>query len=274
MDQQQYEIIEDYLSGKMSQAERSAFESALTTDKELATAFRLYQVIETHMSDQAKYEEETTALTKTLQSLGEKYLAEEAGEQRRPRTGQQREPRIGQKRQLRIGHRNRMTRPVMLAAACLVLALAAYLFFANRPSSPRQLAARYTSEQLLHISQTMGGPADSLQQAITAYNDGDYPKALALLESLEKTDPSKSDVLKYTGLACLATQNYDKALGSFMELAGRKGLYSNPGKFLAALTLLQRNKEGDIPRAKQLLQEVVNEKEEDSKTAAEWLKEF
>lgn len=65
---------------------------------------------------------------------------------------------------------------------------------------------------------------------------------------------------KFIGLVYLVTNNYDKVLQQFEELATRKDLYRNPGLFLKAVTLLNRNREGDKAQAKGLLERVVNER--------------
>ncbi|HXO73744.1 MAG TPA: hypothetical protein VN824_00915, partial [Puia sp.] len=122
-------------------------------------------------------------------------------------------------------------------------------------TSPQQLADRYTKEHLLHISQRMGGhPNDSLQLAANAYNDGQYNKALPLLDGLINNDSLNTAALNLSGRTYLMTKQFDKALLRFESLARKKGSFSNPGKFLQAVTLLQRNRTGDVLHAKQLLQ--------------------
>ena len=68
--------------------------------------------------------------------------------------------------------------------------------------------------------------------------------------------------------------NYDKALEYFTILEADTGLYSNPGKFYKAITLLKRNKDGDKDAAKLLLEQVRDENLEGKKEAEEWLKKF
>jgi FimV-like protein len=51
-------------------------------------------------------------------------------------------------------------------------------------------------------------------------------------------------------------------------------LYSNPGQFYKALALLLRNESGDKDQAKELLQKVIDEDQEGSKMAQEWLEKF
>jgi hypothetical protein len=62
-------------------------------------------------------------------------------------------------------------------------------------------------------------------------------------------------------------------LQCFNELAAKKELFSNPGMFLKAITLLQRNQPGDREQAEQLLQQVIDEKADGSKEAERWLGE-
>ena len=120
----------------------------------------------------------------------------------------------------------------------------------------------------------MDASRDSLQLGIAAYNNKDYNRALQLFTGVEKNDTANSDAKKYAGLAYLQQQDYDKAIQQFDELSNMKGLFSNAGDFLKAVSLLERNKSGDKEEAKQLLQKVVTDKEEGSEQAEEWLKKM
>jgi TolA-binding protein len=156
------------------------------------------------------------------------------------------------------------------AAACLLLALIIYFLYS--PETPHQRASQYIAEHFTLLSQTMSGSNDSMQQGITAYNNKDYNTALQVFSGIYRSHPQNFIAKKYIGFVYLATQNYDKALQQFDELANTEGLYKNPGLFLKALTLLQRNKHGDEAQAKQLLKEIVKEKGEGSREAEKWLK--
>jgi tetratricopeptide (TPR) repeat protein len=161
---------------------------------------------------------------------------------------------------------------VYAAAACVLVAVT--LIFTFRSSSPQQLADEYIAQHYAYLSQTMNISSDSLQQGIAAYNNKDYDRALQLFKKVYQSNPANSKAKKYTGLVYLRTQQYDKALQQFEELANTPGLHENSGLFLMAVTLLERNKQGDKVRAKELLQQVVQQKTEGSKEAAKWLKEW
>lgn len=206
------------------------------------------------MHDTEKYSAHEARLRNTLQRLNAAYFGSEA-------------PVI------RMSSRRRLYRIALSAAAVLIVALAGYRMFLQRGADPRQLANRYVKEELQHLSLTMDGAGDSLQQGIAAYNEKAYPKALELFRTVYKAHPDNSDALRYAGMTYLVTKEYDKALSCFEELAAKKELFSNPGIFLKAVTLLQRDRQGDSGQAEKLLQQVVDEKLEGSKEAARWLKE-
>lgn len=158
------------------------------------------------------------------------------------------------------------------AAACLVLALSVYLFETN--TSIRKYASNYVAGNYNTLSQTMDASHDSLQLGIAAYNNKDFNKALQLFTGVEKNDPQNSEAKQFAGLAYLRSSDYDNAVNQFDNLASMKNLFSNPGNFLKAISLLERNKPEDKAEAKKLLQKVVDEKEEGHEKAAEWLKRF
>lgn len=158
-----------------------------------------------------------------------------------------------------------------VAAACLLLAVATYSFYSQETT--HQLAREYV-KTLTHIDQNMGS-ADSLQQGINAYNKREYDVALPIFQNIYQAYPDHSDAKKYIGLVYLMKEDYDKALIHFDELSQRKDLVSNPGVFLKAITLLERNKQGDKEAAKTLLQQVVQSNGlAHKKEATEWLKKW
>lgn len=155
------------------------------------------------------------------------------------------------------------------AAACILLFVAVY-FIIGSPA-PQNLAGRYIKENYTTLSLKMDASRDTMQLGIAAYNGKDYQQAQVLFESIRQSNPASSDAKKFAGLAYLQTKNYDKALECFEELAAMKGLFVNSGDVLKAVTLLQRNAQGDKDKAKLLLEKVVRENEEGSKQAKEWL---
>lgn len=247
------EQIESYLTGDMPSEEKLHFEASLENDKELFDLLHIYRTIDAEMHDIEKYSSHEADLKHTLEKLNADYFKPEA-------------------RIIRMSSRKQWYRMAMSAAVVLVLMLAGYSLFFQNNSDSRRLANRYVKEDLSHLSLTMDGAKDSLQQGIAAYNDKAYAQAIQLFEAVYKEHPDNSDAIKYAGITYLVRKEYTKALACFDELAAKKELFSNPGMFLKAVTLLQRDLQGDKEQAEQLLQQVVDEKSDGSKEAARWLK--
>ena len=155
------------------------------------------------------------------------------------------------------------------AAACLLITISVY-FFTKKPL-PQQLSADYINKNFMQLSQSMNGANDSLQLGMAAYNKKDYNQALPIFENIYKNHPEKTDAKKYAGYVSLITKQYDKALQQFQSLADIEGLYSNPGLFLKAITLLQRNNEDDATQAKEILKQVIQKNLKGKQEAEVWL---
>jgi len=235
-----FEYIEDYFTGRLGEEEKKSFEQKCVDDATFADNVAFYIAKRQMIRDEL---------------LREKLSVWTEGD-KTPR------------RQARI-----LRWPVYAVAASVLLVIAlVYLLY--KPASPHQLADAWMENNYTRLSQTMNASTDSLQQGIIAYNNKDYNKALTLFEGLYQSDPRNNDALKYAGIVYLRTQHYDNALGRFEQLADAKGLLSNPGTFLQAVTLLERNAPGDRQRAQQLLQSVVQQQLAGAKEAGEWLKKF
>ncbi|MBX3254601.1 MAG: tetratricopeptide repeat protein [Chitinophagaceae bacterium] len=249
--------IENYLGGDMTEEEKQRFEAELLSNAELRTLFEIYDAINTEMQHAQKYSEQENALRKTLEGLNTAYFSS-----------------AGSVAPVVAIHKSRSYLKIALSvAAGVLLIFSAYLMFINNGDATK-LAGRYVNEELSHLSQTMDGAKDSLQQGIAAYNKKEYTKAIELFEAVYKAHPDNSDALRYAGTAYLVTKQYNKAIEYFDELAAKKELFSNNGLFLKSVTLLQRNQQGDKEQAKQLLEKVIEEKAEGAKEAALWLKEW
>lgn len=161
----------------------------------------------------------------------------------------------------------------LVAASVIVAAFLITWFLSSDGSSPHQLADNYIKQNFKTLNVTMGN-SDSLQRGISLFNSGKQNEALSVFGTLENNDASNSEATKYAGIVSLRLGNYDKALHYFSLLEADTALYSNPGKFYKAITLLERNKEGDKEQAKQLLQEVVDKDLEGKNEAEKWLKRF
>jgi tetratricopeptide (TPR) repeat protein len=159
-----------------------------------------------------------------------------------------------------------------LAAAACVIAL--LLFYPRLTSnSARDLVHEYVQNELT-ISNTMDASRDSLQAGIVSYNNKNYEAAIKTFKSLYASKNNDEQILRYLGQAYLMDRDYENALKHFELLIKREELRSNPGEFLKAITLMERNAPGDEQQAKTLFQKVVSDKSEGETHARVWLEKM
>ena len=161
----------------------------------------------------------------------------------------------------------------MAAASIIVVAFLIIRPFSGDSSSPQQLADKYIKKNFKTLPVEMG-VGDSLQMGISLFESGKLNESLNIFKYIENNDPSNNEATRYAGIASLRLGNYAEALKYFSLLESDTVLYSNPGKFYTAITLLKRNKKGGKKAAKQLLQEVVDKDLEGKNEAEKWLKKF
>ena len=226
------EYIEAYFTNALEENEKKSFEKRCETDKAFA-------------QDVADY------------TLAREALREEIVKQKQT-----------QWKALEAANEKKVTAPVKkiisfrqwapyAAAACILLAVV--FTYLNGNTSPEQLANNYFTEHYLQLSHTMDGGKEMIEQGIEFYNNKNYDSALALFQKVDNDYPvQKSSTKKYEGYVYIVKKDYDNALQQFDELS-KMQLHSNPGLFLKALTLMQRNKERDKEEAKILLQQVIDE---------------
>ena len=146
-----------------------------------------------------------------------------------------------------------------LAAAAVIGLISIIIFMFYPVSSPVQLADRYINKNLAVLGVSMGGTQDSIQSALRLYNEGKLNETLVRFEQLKESHPSDHKLKEYAGIVSLRLGDYDKALKYFRELEAVNNLFANPGKFYVALTLLKRNRSGDVAEAKKLLHQVTEQ---------------
>ena len=161
----------------------------------------------------------------------------------------------------------------MAAAAILIVLISSWYLFSSKPLPVQQRAETYIQHDLNILPVTMSSKVDSLQQGLKLYNEAKLNASSQIFESIIKHDSSNYSAKKYLGIVYLRLAEYDKAFACFQQLEIYP-LYSNPATFYQALTLMKRNQSGDKPKARLLLQKVVEHDLEGKQTAMQWLKKW
>lgn len=257
MDTDWFIKFEEYLKGEMGAKEKSVFESELSSNEEMNSAFKIYRTIETEMMLQGQESEKEVKLKHSLDKLNSTYFNDS-------------------KKTTKVVplYSSRIFKMVMTVAASLLILFLVYTVFFHPSQEVNYLADNYIDSHYQQLGQTMDSNPDSLQLGIAAYNNQEYKKAIQLFQGVQESQPDHVEAIKNMGLSYLMIKDFDLALQKFEELAAIENLYSNEGLFLKALTLMQRNQPGDKEEAKILLERVVKEEEAGSEQAKEWLEKF
>ena len=257
MDTDWFIKFEEYLKGEMGIKEKSVFESELSSNEEMNSAFNIYRTIETEMGIHRQGSGNEAELKHSLDRLNVKYFQDS-------KKSAKVVPLISSK----------IVKFLMAVAAGFLIFFLVYSLIVQPSQDVRYLADNYIDSHYKQLGQTMDSTPDSLQLGIAAHNNQEYNKAIQLFQGVQEKQPGNAEAIKSMGLSYLMNKDYDLALQKFDELAAIKNLYSNEGLFLKALTLMQRDETGDKEEAKSLLEQVVKDEEVGSEQAKEWLKKF
>ena len=236
--------IEDYFNKQLSAREKEQFEEELKTNTDLAESVAFYLLVKQTAKEDTR----------------EKRLAEKHAEWQA----------LSRNIPSKTVSRQFIT---YASAAVILIALGlGWYFLASGTKEKEQLADVYVQENFATLSIQMDGHADSLQQAIGAYNKGNFMETAAIAESILKREPQNAEVQKIAGIASLKLKDYDKAIAYFHQLGEQKNLYSNPGRFYEAITHLQRGLPLDKKAADDLLKEVIDSNLEGKEEVEKWVK--
>lgn len=215
-----FEIIDKYLNGELSNIQRSEIDRQLTTDALFAKDF-------------------------ALMLLAKKAAKKEADIQKKTEFEHLRSGLHLQK--TKIVYLNRRAF-ISAAAACLALIIG-FFWLLNKPENPELLADNYIKANLVTLPVLMGTEEDSLQKGINFYNKKAYLEASNIFEKLGDSDPKS---IEYLGLTYLQLELYDKAIVAFNKLSVNIN-YKSRGKLLEALSYI---KKGAKDKCYEILKEI------------------
>ena len=245
---QDLQYIDDYFKGVLPKEETGRFEQRILSEPPFAEAVSFYC-----MAMQATKEQLASQKKEHFRELYRKYTPPAAAAK----------PSLVR----------RLWPYTAIAAVLAALLIGWYVWM--KPVSPQQLADTYINKELASFGVSMGNRQDSLQTGIQLHNDGKDTEALQQFEHMLAGNANDFTALKYAGIVSLRLGLYDKALRYFRQLEQYPGLYSNPGKFYYALTLMKRNGPGDKDQARQLLQQIAQSNDpEEKQQAQQWLKRW
>jgi predicted Zn-dependent protease len=215
MTDKDFQIIDAYLQGDLNAEERRAVEERAEASPEFADAFRERKQLAGHLAAEGKAAE----LRPTLEALGEQFFPEQYKATVKPlRPWWQRPSVYGS-----------------AAAVLLIFALALTFLFPNQ-----DIYADFAQHDSLTLTER-GSSATEAAAAETAFNAGDYSKAIPLLERYLSGQADDDRARLALGIALLESNQDEKAVNIFTDIAGRGGALAAYGNWYLALAAVKRS---------------------------------
>lgn len=228
------EKIDRYLRGDLPETEKSAFESQLAQDNELAAELAVQKDLEQFLRKQDRRE----ALKSQLGNIGKDFFQEVPTQEKGRIVSLQRRPAL----RWAIG----------LAAAIALLLVARLVFF--QPS----LYEQYGQHPPLAMIEKSNEAQDKLAAMEAAFNQKNYAEALPLLQAYVQEKPEDLQAELYLGISLLETGQYPTARSIFSKINKSESSFVDYGQWYLALSYL---KEGNQAECRKILQEVPVESE-------------
>lgn len=218
MEEKDYLLFENYLSGDLSSEEKQQFEKLLTEDASVNRAFETYKDIASHLEQSISNEEQSNLFKENLQTISEDYFNVEQTETKTKRI-----------------------KPWNLAIAASVVLLLGFFIF-NQFSTPTY--SDYNDFEVISLTER-GGQDELLKVAELAFNNKNYDKAAAAFNTLLENDSSNNELKLYSAISNIEIGNYKVSDILLEEITQGKSIYVEQAKWIYALSQLKQKRYGE-----------------------------
>jgi hypothetical protein len=214
--EQDLQLIEDYLAGKLSEEQQSAVQARLRSDAEFEETFKRERSMQAFLTKENK----KSTLLPHLETLGEKHFMEED-------TSEAKVVGLG---------RGRLWRGLAVAATVALLVLA-IRFFLVQPSLYEQYAVH---QKLSLVEKSDNIPTAAAAEA--AFNQAKYVDAFELLGQYLEADPDNTRALLARGVSALELQHYEASANILNQIHGGSTALKYQGTWYLALLNLRQER--------------------------------
>lgn len=213
MEEKDYLLFENYLSGDLSSEERQQFERLLTEDASVRKSFETYKDIASYLEQSISKKEESEAFKENLNNISDSYFNVEETETK-----------------------TRKLRPWNLAIAASIVLLLGFFIF-NPFSTPTY--SDYNDFETISLTER-GEQDELLKLAELAFNNKNYEKAAEAFNTLLENDSTNNELKLYTAISNVEIDNYEVSDVLLEEIIQGKSIYVEQAKWMYALSQLKQ----------------------------------
>lgn len=219
MNEERYLIFDQYLSNEMSADEKISFETNLSENQELASAFEIFKELNLHLENKFGNENERNAFKKNLKTISANHFKTKKS-------------------------KVMAFKPWQYAVAASVAVLVGLFVFQNiNPSFDD-----YNNPEMATFTER-GDVNQNLKLAQDAFNTKNYKAAIPHFEAV--LNSTKSPEIQYFyAISLLEDNQFQKAETNFSEIQSGVSVYKNKASWYSALSKL---KQEDYKLCKEIL---------------------
>jgi len=232
MNEQDYSLLQDYFNGQLPEADAEAVIKRTQTDTAFAEAFALQQEMEQFPALQNKRE----SFIQNLQNIEKEYFIQENKKTEKDHSAPP----------FRV--KNNLNRWLAIAAVMVGIVAVVWLI---RPQNTVEYA-QFAQHAPLAIVER-GSTDNSTAQAQSAFNAGQYERALPLLEQVIQAQPGLTVAQLYKGICLIELNREADARQILAPIAEGPTALKNEALWYVALSYL---KEKDMNTCRQVLQKM------------------
>jgi len=241
LDKNKDELIEQYLTGRMTPETALAFETLMAKDESLAKDVELFKQLSAH------FNKNYTPLKNNIDTndLDTYFRSNEAKDFKKTIE------KIG----ISYASKNKFKFPVSIAAALigLFICVAGYFQF-----NKHDLYNDYYTESDLPSLIARSTTDNSSSEIVLAYQEKQFSKAKTLYISyIESTTSFNENVYIYGGMTYLELNEFDKALIEFYKMTSSSSIDNSKGLWFSALVYLKKE---DHTLLKETLNTIIQKK--------------
>ncbi|WGD33523.1 tetratricopeptide repeat protein [Olleya sp. YS] len=225
MQEQDYILFENYLSGDLSSEEIADFENRVSTDEDFKQAFTIYKELSEHLQHEIGNEDNTTDFRANLDSISHRYFTKLDIEENP------------------VEVKKTFSFYKLAVAASIALIMGFFVF--NQFSGG---ADYYDFNDHGTIDFTERSSEDNvglLIKTTKAFNNKEYKEAKSYLEELLKDNPENVEYNFYYAITNIELDNFDQADSILGTIANGNSAYKNKATWYWALSKLKQDKKED-----------------------------